>query len=85
MNLHREPSLNDPNQARVNLSLRRSIWWTAFVSGLFHYSLSLHLHLSVDALPKLPRISDRFNEFAYESLYILHIAGQLIYTRPGSG
>jgi hypothetical protein len=85
MNLHREPSLNDPNRARVNLSLRRRIWWTAFVSSLFHYFLSLHLHLPVDALPKLPRISNRFNDFAYESLYFLHIAGQLIYTRPGSG
>lgn len=59
MNLHREPSLNDPNRARINLSLRRRIWWTAFVSSRSSSSLSFHLHLPVDALPKLPRISDR--------------------------
>ena len=63
MNLHREPSLNDPNRARINLSLRRRIWWTAFVSSLFSSFLSFHLHLPVDALPELPRISDRFDEF----------------------
>jgi hypothetical protein len=84
MNLHREPSLNDPNQARVNLSLRRRIWWTAFVSSLFHPFLSLHLHLPVDIFPELLRVSNRFNGFD-QSLYFLHIARQLIYTRPGSG
>jgi hypothetical protein len=63
MNLHREPSLDDPNRARVDLSLRRRIWWTAFVSSLLHSFLSLHLRLPVDALPELPHISNRFNEF----------------------
>lgn len=33
MNLHREPSVDDANRLRLNLSLRRKIWWTAFVSA----------------------------------------------------
>lgn len=32
MNIHREPSADDPNRSRINLGLRRRIWWTAFVS-----------------------------------------------------
>lgn len=36
MNIHREPAIEDPNRERVNLSLRRRIWWTVFVSSLGH-------------------------------------------------
>lgn len=32
MNLHREPAENHPLRERMDLSLRRRIWWTAFVS-----------------------------------------------------
>ena len=32
MNIHREPASDDPNRERINLGLRRRIWWTAFVS-----------------------------------------------------
>jgi hypothetical protein len=32
MNIHREPATDDPSRSRVNLGLRRRIWWTAFVS-----------------------------------------------------
>ena len=32
MNIHREPAIDDPSRSRVNLGLRRRIWWTAFVS-----------------------------------------------------
>lgn len=32
MNIHREPSVVDPNRERLHLGLRRRIWWTAFVS-----------------------------------------------------
>lgn len=32
MNIHREPAMDDPNRERMNLGLRRRIWWTAFVS-----------------------------------------------------
>ncbi|KAH7406401.1 major facilitator superfamily domain-containing protein [Phaeosphaeria sp. MPI-PUGE-AT-0046c] len=30
MNIHREPSLDDPSRQRLQLGLRRRIWWTAF-------------------------------------------------------
>ncbi|KAH7357501.1 fungal-specific transcription factor domain-containing protein [Pyrenochaeta sp. MPI-SDFR-AT-0127] len=30
MNIHREPSANDPSRERLKLGLRRRIWWTAF-------------------------------------------------------
>ncbi|KAF2820572.1 MFS general substrate transporter [Ophiobolus disseminans] len=30
MNIHREPALDDPSRERINLGLRRRIWWTAF-------------------------------------------------------
>ncbi|KAF2854208.1 hypothetical protein T440DRAFT_442756 [Plenodomus tracheiphilus IPT5] len=30
MNIHREPSVDDPNRNRLELGLRRRIWWTAF-------------------------------------------------------
>ncbi|KAI8940642.1 hypothetical protein NX059_001912 [Plenodomus lindquistii] len=30
MNVHREPSVDDPNRDRLQLGLRRRIWWTAF-------------------------------------------------------
>lgn len=32
MNIHREPAVDDPSRDRLNLGLRRRIWWTAFVS-----------------------------------------------------
>lgn len=32
MNLHREPSVDDPLREQLSLSLRRKIWWTSFVS-----------------------------------------------------
>lgn len=32
MNLHREPAPNSPMRTHLSLSLRRRIWWTAFVS-----------------------------------------------------
>lgn len=32
MNLHREPALDSPMRANLSLSVRRRIWWTAFVS-----------------------------------------------------
>ncbi len=32
MNIHREPALDDPIRSRVDLGLRRRIWWTVFVS-----------------------------------------------------
>jgi hypothetical protein len=32
MNFHREPGVEDPRRGMVDLSLRRRIWWTAFVS-----------------------------------------------------
>jgi hypothetical protein len=31
-NFHREPPLGHPSRGKLNLSLRRRIWWTAFVS-----------------------------------------------------
>lgn len=33
MSIHREPSTNHPLMGRLNMSLRRRIWWTAFVSA----------------------------------------------------
>ncbi|KAF2792851.1 hypothetical protein K505DRAFT_245789 [Melanomma pulvis-pyrius CBS 109.77] len=30
MNIHREPALEDPHRDRLDLGLRRRIWWTAF-------------------------------------------------------
>lgn len=30
MHIHREPSADDPNRERMQLGLRRRIWWTAF-------------------------------------------------------
>jgi hypothetical protein len=33
MNFHREPALGDPNRERLDLGLRRRIWWTVFVSN----------------------------------------------------
>lgn len=35
MNIHREPAIDDPGRSRVDLGLRRRIWWTAFVSVCF--------------------------------------------------
>lgn len=32
MGIHREPPIGDPVRARLDLSVRRKIWWTAFVS-----------------------------------------------------
>jgi hypothetical protein len=32
MNIHREPGLGDPSRQRLQVGLRRRIWWTAFVS-----------------------------------------------------
>lgn len=55
MNFHREPALDEPNRSRLNLGLRRRIWWTIFVSRpetlessyrctpLLGYSLKLNL------------------------------------------
>lgn len=80
MNLHREPSLHDPNRARINLSLRRRIWWTVFVSSLFQSFLSLHLHLRADEIRELPHISDCVNEFVHESFNLLYVIRQLIHT-----
>jgi hypothetical protein len=34
MNIHREPSLNHPYRHRLDLSLRRRVWWTVFVSNI---------------------------------------------------
>ena len=33
MNIHREPSIDDAHRDRMDLGLRRRIWWTAFVSA----------------------------------------------------
>ncbi|KAH6643051.1 fungal-specific transcription factor domain-containing protein [Boeremia exigua] len=30
MNIHREPAVDDPIRSRINLGLRRRIWWTVF-------------------------------------------------------
>ena len=42
MNIHREPAPGDPYRIQLDLSLRRRIWWTAYVSdflSLIPYSL----------------------------------------------
>lgn len=33
MGVHREPPIGDPLRARLDMSIRRRIWWTAFVSS----------------------------------------------------
>lgn len=33
MGVHREPPIGDPLRARLDMSVRRRIWWTAFVSS----------------------------------------------------
>lgn len=48
MGLHREPSSESPLRTRPNLSLRRRIWWTAFVSRL----LRLHTGCRADELTR---------------------------------
>jgi transcription elongation factor Elf1 len=35
MGVHREPPIGDPLRARLDMSIRRRIWWTAFVSSRF--------------------------------------------------
>lgn len=35
MGIHREPSIGDPLRERLDISVRRRIWWTAFVSSAF--------------------------------------------------
>lgn len=44
MNIHREPAIGDPDRSRVNLGLRRRIWWTAFVSLLLSNTSFRVLH-----------------------------------------
>jgi hypothetical protein len=41
MNIHREPAISDPQRNRIDLGLRRRIWWTAFVSSCLIGVLSL--------------------------------------------
>lgn len=38
MNIHREPPEDDPIRARIRLSQRRRLWWTAFVSSILSFS-----------------------------------------------
>lgn len=45
-NVHREPSISHSSLGRINLSLRRRIWWTVFVSSnCFHVALRLEADL----------------------------------------
>lgn len=51
MNIHREPTIDDPSRSRVNLGLRRRIWWTAFVSSLALPGLLMPKQLSFRKKP----------------------------------
>lgn len=55
MNIHREPGIDDPIRSRVNLGLRRRIWWTAFVSR----SVSKSHNNYVSAVVNLQCISEQ--------------------------
>lgn len=53
MNIHREPSFNDPKRGRLDLGLRRRIWWTAFVGHLKHIPFQLKQVLIFKARERL--------------------------------
>jgi hypothetical protein len=41
MNIHREPAVDDVHRDRMDLGLRRRIWWTAFVSISYRCDVSM--------------------------------------------
>lgn len=43
-NVHRHPSSDHPNLQRLNLGLRRRIWWTAFVSHCSYATVLILIH-----------------------------------------